>query len=142
MPARSAGSGRQPARGLWAAEVATTPLIAVGALDIRGWADQPIILPRQGLTRDLADRWRKRALGPHEVQETDSHEEVVALAALGSGIGIVPKLVVDTSALRQRLRELTPPVPLPTMSLGLVVRDCDRKRPEIAALCSMVSASV
>jgi LysR family transcriptional regulator, positive regulator for ilvC len=125
-------------KALWAAEVATTPLIAVCSPDVRMWADQRIILPKQGLTRELAERWCRRSLPSFEVQETDSHEEVVALAALGSGIGIVPRLVVETSALRQRLRELAPPKRLPMMRLGLVVRARDRALPAVAALCSMV----
>lgn len=123
---------------LWAAEVATTPLIAVCSPDNRMWADQRIILPKQGLTRELAERWCRRSLPSFEVQETDSHEEVVALAALGSGIGIVPRLVVETSALRQRLRELAPPKRLPLMRIGLVVRANNRQLPRVVALCSMV----
>ena len=125
-------------RSLWAAEVTTTPLIAVCSPDIRVWTDQRIILPKQGLTRDLAERWCRRSLPGFDVQETDSHEEVVALAALGSGIGIVPRLVVETSALRQRLRELAPPKRLPLMRIGLVVRSSDRQQARIVALCSMV----
>jgi LysR family transcriptional regulator, positive regulator for ilvC len=128
-------------KALWAAEVATTSLIAVCSPDIRMWADQRIILPRQGLTRELAERWCRRSLPSFEVQETESHEEVVALAALGSGIGIVPRLVVETSALRQRLRELAPPKRLPMMRLGLVVRARDLGLPGVAALCSMVPAA-
>lgn len=123
---------------LWAAEVATTPLIAVCSPDNRMWADQQIILPKQGLTRELAERWCRRSLPSFEVQETDSHEEVVALAALGSGIGIVPRLVVEASALRQRLRELAPPKRLPLMRIGLVVRASNRQLPRVVALCSMV----
>ena len=123
---------------LWAAEVATTPLIAVCSPDNRMWADQQIILPKQGLTRELAERWCRRSLPSFEVQETDSHEEVVALAALGSGIGIVPRLVVEASALRQRLRELAPPKRLPFMRIGLVVRASNRQLPRVVALCSMV----
>ncbi len=129
---------RLPA-ALVAQRLTSSPLIAVAAPDVRGWPGTQLVLPRSGVTRDLVDAWRRRAL-PHDVaiQETDSHEEVIALAALGSGIGIVPRLVVETSALRTQLRELTPPKRLPIMPLGLVARRRDLDRSPVADLWTMV----
>lgn len=129
---------RLPA-ALVAQQLTSSPLIAVAASDVRGWAGAQLILPRTGVTRDLVDVWRRKALPADiAVQETDSHEEVIALAALGSGIGIVPRLVVETSALRPQLRELTPPARLPVMLLGLVARRRDLHRPPVAELWTMV----
>ena len=109
-------------RPLVSRQVSTLPLIAIAALDVRvdrGWTDAHLVIPGEGVTRQLVDSWRRANLGAHTVQDTESHEEVVALAALGSGIGIVPRLVADTSALRPRLREVIPPARLPSLQIGL-----------------------
>ena len=110
-------------RALVSRQVAVTPLVAFTASDARiarQWTDVRLVLPAPGVTRSLVDEWRRVHLRTdHSVQETESHEEVVTLTALGSGIGIVPRLVLESSALRPRLRELTPPARLPSMHIGL-----------------------
>lgn len=124
-------------------ELAITRLIAIAAIDqpvrSKSWEGAHIIVPSQGVTRQLVDRWRRTSLpATVTVQETDSHEEVVALAALGSGIGIVPKLVVDSSALRPRLRDVTPPSRLPTMRIGLCARRQSARHGALALLWQML----
>ncbi len=122
--------------------ITSTPLVAITAVDfprLRDWSTVHLVAPRQGVTRALVDRWR-HTLGPdHTLQETESHEEVVALTALGSGVGIVPKLVVESSALRSQLREVKPPAALPTMRIGLCARSSALRKGELAHLWSMVS---
>ena len=125
--------------------ITSTPLVAIRAVDYprpRDWSHVHLVAPRQGVTRALVDRWRQ-GLGPnHTLQETESHEEVVALTALGSGVGIVPKLVVESSALRSLLREVRPPTVLPTMRIGLCARSSALRNGELAHLWSMVSSGV
>ncbi len=102
--------------------VTVTDLVAIAAPDRSTWEDSALVLPESGLTRDLVDTWRRTALPRNiEIHGTANHEEVVALAALGSGIGIVPRLVVETSVLAQRLVLVEPPKPLPSMMIGLCV---------------------
>ena len=129
-------------RTMVSVELTTTPLTAVVATGMRvsrTWDGAHIIVPRSGVTRDLVDTWAHGALPrTHTIQETDSHEEVVALAALGSGIGIVPRLVVESSPLRPRLREITPPVRLPTMRLGLCARRSAITTDPLAQLWSLL----
>ena len=83
-------------RPLVSLEIAPAPLIAVAAQHVHDWTSARILLPRAGLVHAAALRWCNTSLvrGTWTVEETDGHEEVVALAALGSGIGIVPQLVV------------------------------------------------
>ena len=130
---------RLPA-GIASVTITSTPLVAITARSAKappaGWNGARVVLPRSGLTRELADRWR-RGLAV-VVQEADSHEEVVALTALGSGIGIVPALVADTSALRPRLRHLVPPRVLPTMHIGLCARRSSLAIGPLADLWAMV----
>ena len=131
--------GRLPA-GMASVTLTSTPLIAITARTASappaGWNGARVVLPRTGLTRELADRWR-RGLAVI-VQEADSHEEVVALTALGSGIGIVPALVADSSALRPRLRHLVPPRVLPTMRIGLCARRSSLGQSPLADLWALV----
>ena len=134
---------RRLPRALASVEIVATPLVAVAALDLAvapQWQNAHIIVPRAGVTRELVDRWISRSLAhAYTVQETDGHEEVVALAALGSGIGIAPQLVFESSALRPRLRQVTPPARLPTMRIGLCARQAATTRSPLADLWALIT---
>lgn len=121
-------------------EIARTPLVFVVARSQEAaaspdWAEQSFVLPRQGLAREVADRWfRARKLVPRIASEVDGHEAVLTLAALGTGIGVVPELVLTSSAVRDRLATL-PVVPgLGEFRIGLCVRRADLRRPLVSAL--------
>ncbi|MBE6355305.1 HTH-type transcriptional activator IlvY [Treponema sp.] len=56
----------------------------------------PLILPKAGLARRRFDSWIKsRNVKPVVSAEAEGNEAVMALAALGVGIGLVPKIVLD-----------------------------------------------
>ena len=56
----------------------------------------PLILPKAGLARRRFDSWVKsRNVKPVVSAEAEGNEAVMALAALGVGIGLVPKIVLD-----------------------------------------------
>ena len=62
----------------------------------------PLILPRTGLARSRFDSWIKsRNVTPQVTAETEGNEAVMALAALGLGIGLVPKIVLDYGPYRE-----------------------------------------
>lgn len=126
--------------GLVGAAIRRSPLIAVASFDIRSFDGQTVILSRQGLIRDLAQRWVKASL-PKDVawREAETNEEVLALAALGSGVAIIPELVLDASSLRQLVHRLTPPAPMPAVTVGLVARRRDIDRQPLATLWRLVS---
>lgn len=64
------------------------------------WSAVPFVLPRGGLARDAARRWfRRQRLDPKLAAEVDGHEALLTLVALG----IVPRLVLDTSTVKDRL---------------------------------------
>lgn len=109
--------------GLVSAPLITTPMIAVSTPDVKGLHGHPIVLSRQGLLRELSERWARRHVGPGiDIREAETNEEVLALAAMGAGVAIVPKLVVDASTLGQRVRTISVPPGLPTITVGLVAR--------------------
>jgi LysR family positive regulator for ilvC len=60
--------------------------------------DVPLILPRTGLSRERFDRWaRSNGVRPILAAETAGNEAVLALARLGLGVGLVPRLVLENS---------------------------------------------
>lgn len=121
--------------------VAVTELVMVTARDrpdpeLAG----PFVLPHRGLVRDAADRWfRARGTAPEVACEPDGHEGLLTLVALGCGTGVVPRLVLEHSAVRDRLSVIAAdPAPEP-FPIGLCVRRTDLRRPLVAALWSLTA---
>ena len=56
----------------------------------------PLVLPKTGLARLRFDSWTKsRNVHPKVAAEAEGNEAVMALAALGLGIALVPKIVLE-----------------------------------------------
>ncbi|MDX3692322.1 HTH-type transcriptional activator IlvY [Streptomyces europaeiscabiei] len=121
--------------------VATTDLVFVTARDRPDpGLGGPFVLPHRGLVRDAADRWfRSHGTAPDLAAEPEGHEALLTLVALGCGTGVAPRLVLDHSAVRDRLTVVptdTPPEPFP---IGVCVRRADLRRPQVAALWSLTA---
>ncbi|MFJ9909684.1 LysR substrate-binding domain-containing protein [Streptomyces sp. NPDC101152] len=119
--------------------VAVTELVLVTARERPDPAlDGPFVLPHRGLVREAADRWfRARGTAPEVAAEPDGHEGLLTLVALGCGTGLVPRLVLEHSAVRDRLA-VVPADPAPEeFPIGLFVRRADLRRPLVAALWSL-----
>ena len=88
--------------------------------------------------REAADRWfRARGAVPEVAAEADGHEGLLTLVALGCGTGVVPRLVLEHSAVRDRLA-VVPAAPAPEeFPIGRCVRRADLRRPLVAALWSL-----
>jgi len=62
----------------------------------------PLILPKQGLARRRFDSWTKsRNVQPMIAAEAEGNEAVMALAALGLGIGLVPQIVLENGPYKE-----------------------------------------
>ncbi|MFB4279906.1 MULTISPECIES: LysR substrate-binding domain-containing protein [unclassified Nonomuraea] len=120
--------------------VATTELVFVTARDPAApGLGGPFVLPRRGLVREAADRWL-RAHAPSRpgiAAEPEGHEALLALVALGYGTGIVPRMVLRSSVVRDRLRVVPAEPAPPPLAIGLCVRRADLRRPLVAALWSL-----
>ncbi len=56
----------------------------------------PLILPKAGLARKRFDKWTKsRNVKPVIAAETEGNEAILAIAQLGLGIGLVPRIVLE-----------------------------------------------
>ncbi|HZX06035.1 LysR substrate-binding domain-containing protein, partial [Kribbella sp.] len=96
----------------------------------------PFVVPARGLVREAAFRWfRKTGVRPTIAAEPDGHEALLALVALGCGVGVVPRLVLESSAVRDQLEEL--PAELDPLTIGLCARRADLHRPLVAALWAL-----
>lgn len=73
------------------------------------WANIPIILPDHGPARKRFDDWynQKKQGKPNIYATVSGHEALVSMVALGCGIGISPKVVVDNSPVKSRVEYLT-----------------------------------
>lgn len=121
--------------------VAITELVLVRARGTAtGAADGPFVLPARGLVREAAHRWfRRRGLTPVIASEPDGHESLLALVALGYGTGIVPRLVLESSAASSRVVEVPATPALEPFTIGLCVRRTDLRRPVVAALWGLTN---
>lgn len=136
---------RLPA-GVVSRVLTTTPLVLVApttdgpvhdAVQRRpvDWDAVPLVLPALGLVRDHVDRWLvRRAVTPTVYAEIQGHEAILSLVALGCGVGVVPKLVLEKSALRDRIAEIPVRPALRGLRIGLCVRERSFDLPLVAAV--------
>ena len=131
VDAAVAGIPKRLPQTLVSRPVAVTDLVLVKARESP--SDGPFVVPARGLVRDAAFRWfRRTGTKPVIAAEPDGHEALLALVALGCGTGVVPRLVLESSAVRDQLIEL--PADLEPLTIGLCARRADLHRPLIAAL--------
>lgn len=85
------------------------------------WADVPFIVPERGITRDMIDAWFV-GIGvarPRLYAQVAGHEAIVAMVALGLGVGFAPEVVVRNSGFQQGVEPLPLEEPLPDLRIGL-----------------------
>jgi LysR family positive regulator for ilvC len=89
------------------------------------WAKIPMILSSKGLVRKRVDQWfKKKKIQPNIYAQVAGNEAILAMVALGCGVGIVPGLVVANSSIRDRIITLGVKPPLPPYDVGV----CAKKR--------------
>jgi LysR family positive regulator for ilvC len=124
---------------LLARTLARTPLVLVRAGQPRSGVqlpdpDEPFVLPRQGLVRDIANRWFRRiGITPRTAAEADGHEALLTLVALDYGTGIIPDLVLQHCSIRHRLHVVPTPSSPGELTIGACIRRTDLHRPLVAA---------
>jgi LysR family positive regulator for ilvC len=133
-------------------EIATTPVVFAApasagpvrlALERRriDWSSVPLVLPARGLARTYADRWfRARRVAPTIYAEVQGHEAILSLVSLGCGVGVVPQLVLEKSALRDAVRELNVRPPMEHFRIGVCIRRRSLGDPLVSALWDSVSS--
>ncbi|MYM65115.1 HTH-type transcriptional activator IlvY [Pseudomaricurvus sp. HS19] len=98
------------------------------------WANTPMILPEDGLSRDRVDQWfRSMNIKPRIYAQVTGHEAMVSMVSLGFGIGVVPKIVLDNSPLADRVQVLDTPASMGHYDVGLCTLKKRLKSPIIEA---------
>ncbi|WP_455381200.1 HTH-type transcriptional activator IlvY [Salinispira pacifica] len=115
------------------APLAVTPLLFIAprmrcrvaqqtAADPVPWKEVPMILADRALSRRRSDDWfREKRIRPTVYAEVAGHEAIIAMVSLGCGVGVVPKLVLDQSPLRNSVRVLNVSPQLSPYHVGICV---------------------
>jgi len=106
------------------------------------WRGLPVILPRRGLDRARIDAWlQARGAEPEIYAEVEGNEAILAMVALGCGVGIVPELVRKESTLRGRIETVDVARPPRGYFVSLCAKERTLARRAIAALWELAPAS-
>lgn len=104
------------------------------------WPQWPMIISEEGLARERFNLWcRDQNLTPDIYAEVKGNEAIVSMVSLGFGVGLVPRIVLENSPLRDRV-ELLPDQPdMGPFETGICVLQKRLKSPIVAALWQQVS---
>ena len=106
------------------------------------WNGLPVILPRRGLERQRLDRWlEQHGARPDVYAEVDGNEAILALVALGCGVGVVPELVRKDSPLRGRIEPVEVKRPPRGYHVSLCAKDRTLSRRTAAALWDLAPSA-
>ena len=106
------------------------------------WNGLPVILPRRGLERQRIDAWlEQQGARPEVYAEVDGNEAILAMVALGCGVGVVPELVRKDSPLRGRIQQLEIKRPPRGYHVSLCAKSRTLLRRTAAALWELAPAT-
>jgi LysR family positive regulator for ilvC len=84
------------------------------------WSGIPFIVPERGITKEMLDAWfREQGIRPRIYAQVAGHEAIVAMVSLGLGVGIAPQLVIEASGMASRINQISVPLGLPALTVGL-----------------------
>lgn len=123
--------------------LAETPLVFIAPQPIKrlDFSKEPLIVPQSGVARQRLDLWLKQHnVVPNISAEVSGNEALIAMVRLGSGVGIVPKLALERSPLRDEV-EIIPNAPkLKPYVVGLCSGKRNLKRPAVQAMWQLAAA--
>lgn len=134
--------------GLRSDHLTTTPIVFVGPTEPgpietqlrrrpRDWSAVPLVVPAHGLVRQHLDDWLASAdIEPTIYAAIEGHEAILSLVAMGCGVGVVPRLVLESSALRDRVKVVPTRQPIRPLDIGL----CTRARSSSPLVAALIEA--
>jgi LysR family positive regulator for ilvC len=106
------------------------------------WDKLPVVLPRRGLERERVDAWfEQQGVQPEVYAEVEGNEAILAMVALGCGVGIVPELVRKDSPLRGRIEPVEVPRPPRGYFVSLCAKPATLGRRAAAALWELAPST-
>lgn len=87
------------------------------------WDSVPMILSERGMARKKIDAWfKKKNIKPNIYAQVSGNEAILSMVSLGCGVGIVPRLVIDNSPLRNRITPLKIKPALTPYDVGICIQ--------------------
>ncbi len=84
------------------------------------WNDIPFILADRGESRKMINAWfHKKGIHPEIYASVSGNEAIIAMVALGFGIGVVPGLVIDQSPMKKDIEKISSAPGLDPYTVGL-----------------------
>ena len=103
------------------------------------WVTIPMILSESGVSRTRVDGWfRQHDITPKIYAQVTGNEAIVSMVSLGFGIGVVPKIVLDNSPLKDRVQVLDVKPELEPYDIGLFALKKGLKNPMVEAFWSLM----
>jgi len=110
--------------------------------DTIDWLKTPVITADFGLSRERTDRWfREKGIIPNIYAQVAGNEAIIAMVALGCGVGVVPGLVLEKSPLKEQIDVLTVVPELESFSIGICTMKKNMRLPQVDAFWE-IAASV
>lgn len=104
------------------------------------WKQTPIIMANFGLSRDRTDRWfREKDIIPHIYAQVAGNEAIIAMVALGCGVGVVPGLVLEKSPLKEQIDIVAVDPELESFSIGICTMSKSMRLPRVEAFWEIAS---
>ena len=106
------------------------------------WQHTPIIVAERGLSRERVNRWfGKKGIEPNIYSQVAGNEAIIAMVGLGCGVGVVPRLVLEKSVLRNQVDILDVTPELKPFSVGVCTAERNRRNPVIAAFWDIATTT-
>jgi LysR family transcriptional regulator, positive regulator for ilvC len=106
------------------------------------WLKTPVITAEFGLSRERMDHWfREKAIDPTIYAQVAGNEAIIAMVALGCGVGVVPGLVLEKSPLKGQIDILPVSPELESFSIGICTMRRNMRLPQVDAFWE-IAASV
>lgn len=101
----------------------TSGVMAGEVMTPEQWQRTPVILSESGLARTRMDQWfDQQSIKPKVYAQVGGNEAIVAMVALGVGIGVVPELVLRNSPVASQVRIVSMQPELEPFAVGLCVQ--------------------
>ncbi len=92
----------------------------------------PIVMPERGLSRERCERWfADKSIVPLRYASVAGNEALIAMVAMGCGIGVVPRLVLENSPMKDQVVELDVHPPLQPFTVGACTTRAGKRLPAV-----------
>ena len=103
------------------------------------WQKTPVITADFGFSRERSDSWfQEKGILPNIYAQVAGNEAIIAMVALGCGVGIVPELVLGKSPLKEQVDILVVNPELETFSIGICTIKKSLVSPQVDAFWKIV----